>query len=115
MNNTIPGKVSCLLCRGAILFRDGDRSRFFAHMNNEHGAFFDLDYILASSLMDRTQKEVVIRNVLQTESHDTQETLGEAAEDGGLSLKRERTEDDAEIDSETMRKRIHMGGDTAVV
>ena len=77
MNNTIPGTVSCLLCRGAILFRDGDRSRFFAHMNNEHGAFFDLDYILASSLMDRTQKEVVIRNVLQTESHDTQETLGE--------------------------------------
>ena len=115
MNNTIPGTVSCLLCRGAILFRDGDRSRFYAHMNNEHGAFFDLDYLLASSLMDRAQKDVVIRNVLQTESHDTQETLGEAAEDGGLSLKRERTEDDAEMDSETMRKRIHMGGDTAVV
>ena len=115
MNNTIPGTVSCLLCRGAILFRDGDRSRFYAHMNNEHGAFFDLDYLLASSLMDQTQKEVVIRNVFQTESHDTQETLGEAAEDGGHSLKRERTEDDAEMDSEYMGKRINMGGDTAVV
>ena len=108
MNNTIPGKVSCLLCRGAILFRDGDRSRFYAHMNNEHGAFFDLDYLLASSLMDQAQKEVVIRNVIQTESHNTQVMLGHG-------LKRERTKDDAEMDSETMRKRVHMGGDTAVV
>ena len=115
MNNTIPGTVSCLLCRGAILFRDGDRSRFYAHMNNEHGAFFDLDYLLASSLMDRGQKNIVIRNVLQTESHDTQETLGEAAEDGSHGLKRERTDDDAEMNSETIGKRIHMGRDMAVV
>ena len=72
MNNTIPGTVCCLLCRGLVIYKasnlgyllipifsysqDGDTTRFRAHMNNEHGAFFDLDYLLASCMMETEQK-----------------------------------------------------------
>ena len=76
MNNTIPGTVCCLLCRGLVIYKasilflgpeqypcncnttlqDGDKTRFRNHMNNEHGAFFDLDYLLASCMMETEQK-----------------------------------------------------------
>ena len=63
MSEVIPGTVCCLLCRGLVIYKNGDKSRFNAHMNNEHGAFFDIDYLLASSLMDIEQKAVVANTV----------------------------------------------------
>jgi len=46
-----------------VLYKDGDKSRFRAHMANEHGAFFDIDYLLASCMMEEGQKETVARTV----------------------------------------------------
>ena len=63
MENTIPETVTCILCHGLVIYRDGDKIRFREHMRNEHGAFFDLDYILASCLMDADQKESLARTV----------------------------------------------------
>jgi len=63
MSEVIPGTVCCLLCRGLVIYKNGDKSRFNAHMNNEHGAFFDIDYLLASSLMDVEQKAMVANTV----------------------------------------------------
>jgi len=63
MNNLIPGTVCCILCRGMVIYKDGDKSRFKNHMNNEHGAFFDIDYLLASCLMESGQKEAVAKTV----------------------------------------------------
>ena len=65
MNNIelIPGTVCCILCRGLVIYKNGDKSRFKAHLANEHGAFFDNDYILASSLMEAEQKEKVAKTV----------------------------------------------------
>jgi len=63
MNDSIPNTVCCLLCRGTIIYKDGDKARFKAHMNNEHGAFFDLDYLLASSMMEQDQKDTVARTI----------------------------------------------------
>ena len=63
MNDSIPNTVCCLLCRGTIIYKDGDKTRFKAHMNNEHGAFFDLDYLLASSMMEQDQKDTVARTI----------------------------------------------------
>ena len=40
-----------------------DKSRFRDHLFNEHGVFFDHDYLLASSMMDPGQKETVARTV----------------------------------------------------
>jgi len=59
MSSVIPGTVCCLLCRGLVIYKGGDSTRFRAHLNNEHGAFFDVDYLLASSLMDAEQKAEV--------------------------------------------------------
>ena len=33
--------------------------KFKAHMENEHGAYFDLEFILAASFMDEEEKEAV--------------------------------------------------------
>lgn len=63
MENTIPETVNCLLCHGSVSYRDGDKLRFREHMRNEHGAFFDLDYLLASCLMEAGQKESLARTV----------------------------------------------------
>jgi len=59
MNNTIPGTVCCLLCRGAVIFKGGDRTRFVSHMQDNHGAFFELDYLLASCLMGEGERQEV--------------------------------------------------------
>ena len=63
MNNTIPETVNCILCHGMIIYRDGDKLKFREHMRYEHGAFYDLDFLLASSLMETDQKESLARTV----------------------------------------------------
>ena len=54
------GTVRCLLCRGLILYKNGDNTRFTAHLANEHAAFFDINYLLASSFMDEKQKNGIL-------------------------------------------------------
>ena len=56
MTDTEPDTVCCLLCHGIIIFKEDDKTRFNSHMINEHGAFFALDFLLASSMMDEDQK-----------------------------------------------------------
>jgi len=63
MNEIIPGTVCCILCRGMVIYKDGDKTRFKNHLNNEHGAFFDIDYLLASCLLENDQKEAIARTV----------------------------------------------------
>ena len=59
-----PRTVRCLLCRGLVQLRnDGELriglEKFKAHMENEHGAHFDLEFTLAASFMDEEEKEAV--------------------------------------------------------
>ena len=42
-----------------VIYKDGDKTRFIAHLANEHGALFDVDYLLASSMMENDQKASV--------------------------------------------------------
>jgi len=81
MEEVIPGTICCLLCRGLVIFKNGDKSRFKAHLNNEHGAFFDIDYLLASSLMDTDQKAQVANTVKvnETETGEKESTNSEEA------------------------------------
>ena len=53
-------KIACLLCRGLISFKNGDRSRFLDHMNNEHDARYDFDVVLVVSLMTDGEKKVFV-------------------------------------------------------
>ena len=55
----------CLLCHGIILYKDGDKTIFKAHVKNEHRAFFDLDYLLVSSLMGQEQRISMVKTVKQ--------------------------------------------------
>jgi len=72
MEVSIPvGTVRCLLCRGLVIFKNGDKSRFVSHLQNEHGAFFDTDYLLASSLMNDDQKAKVAKTVQMTQGNET--------------------------------------------
>jgi len=58
-----PGTVSCMLCRGVVAYRGGDTTRFNNHMNYEHGAYFDIDFLLAACLMNNEERDAV-RNVM---------------------------------------------------
>jgi len=67
-----PGTVCCILCRGMVIYKDGDKARFTAHMANEHGAFFDISYLLASSLMEDEQKAAVARVVEGSDANENE-------------------------------------------
>jgi len=59
-----PGTVCCILCRGMIAYRNNDTTRFSNHMNYEHGAYFDMEFLLAACLMDEEERKAV-RNVME--------------------------------------------------
>ena len=59
------GKVSCLLCRGFISYKNSDRTRFKDHMLNEHDVKFDSDVILAVSVMSQKEKAFIVKSSLQ--------------------------------------------------
>ena len=54
-----PGTVFCILCNGIVSYKKGDTKRFEDHMNIEHGAFYNLEYILAGCLMNGDQRKVM--------------------------------------------------------
>ena len=58
-----PGTVSCMLCRGVVAYRGGDSTRFNNHMNYEHGAYFDIEFLLAACLMNNEERDAV-KNVM---------------------------------------------------
>lgn len=74
-----PGTVCCLLCRGMVTYRNLDTSRFMAHMNYEHGAYFDMEFLLAACLMDEEERKAV-RNVMELK-HRAQQEKGKEVED----------------------------------
>ena len=51
--------VCCLLCRGVFNYKDKDSTRFEEHMQSEHGAYFDIEFVLATCFMDQEEKDAV--------------------------------------------------------
>ena len=64
-NDTPKGKVSCLLCRGFISYKNSDRSRFRDHMESEHDVQFDSDVILAVSVMSKAEKQFIVESAVK--------------------------------------------------
>ena len=58
--------IRCFLCRGYVLYKEGDLARFKAHLANQHGAFFDIDYLLASCFMEDSQKLAVSKPIMES-------------------------------------------------
>jgi len=69
--------IRCFLCQGYVLFKDGDLERFRAHLANQHGVFFGIDYLLASCFMDDEQRTSIAKpfiDSLQSENMVQQES-----------------------------------------
>ena len=58
-----PGTVLCLLCRGVISFKAGDKTRFESHVLHEHEAYFGLDVLLAISFCREEEREAIVAAV----------------------------------------------------
>ena len=59
--------VRCILCRGRVIYKNGDITRFTSHLANEHGAFFDIEYLLASCFLDESQKRAIADPVVSSQ------------------------------------------------
>ena len=57
------GTVVCLLCRGMISFKAGDKARFESHLQHEHEAYFGLDVLLAVSFIREEERRALVRSV----------------------------------------------------
>jgi len=66
--------IRCFLCKGFVLYKDGDLSRFRAHLANQHGIFFDVDYLLASCFMDDSQKQAIALPYLESLNREVSPT-----------------------------------------
>ena len=64
-NETPKGKISCLLCRGFISYKNSDRSRFRDHLESEHEVKFDSDVILAVSVLSAAEKQFIVESAVK--------------------------------------------------
>jgi len=61
------GKVACPLCRGYITYKNNDRSRFKAHLEEEHEMELDSDIniILAVSVLNDEERSLLVKATTQ--------------------------------------------------
>ena len=57
------GTVVCLLCRGMISFKSGDKARFESHLQHEHEAYFGLDVLLAVSFIREDERKALVKAI----------------------------------------------------
>jgi len=58
-------KVTCLLCGGYISYKHGDSSRFSSHLEEEHEVKFDTDVLLACSVLNSREKQLLVQATQQ--------------------------------------------------
>jgi len=83
--------IRCFLCRGYVLYKDGDLERFKAHLANQHGAFFDIDYLLASCFMEDSQKLDVSKPIMESLSSENQVKQETVENSDKAKVKKEKT------------------------
>ena len=70
MNRSLSTTVTCILCNGVVSYKVGDSQRFVNHLQHEHGAFVNTDFLIAASLarQDKLEdfvEEIVLDNTLE--------------------------------------------------
>ena len=83
--------IRCFLCRGYVLYKDGDLERFKAHLANQHGAFFDIDYLLASCFMEDSQKLAVSKPIMESLNSENQVKQETVENSDKAKVKKEKT------------------------
>ena len=64
-----PPIVICVLCRGSVSIRKGDRTRFFNHIINDHEVHYDMELFFALCYLDKEEKETFV-NVVKTKNNN---------------------------------------------
>ena len=83
--------IRCFLCKGFVLYKDGDLSRFRAHLANQHGIFFDVEYLLASCFMDDNQKQAIAKPFLESLNREDSPTSNPEETGVKSTVKKERS------------------------
>jgi len=79
------GTIVCFLCKGIVSYKNKDSAKFEKHMNNEHMAYFGIEYLLAGCTMSEEERlavKDVIKDRIEPDSEsDKNTTLEEDAEE----------------------------------
>ena len=77
-----PNVVVCILCKGSVSVRNGDKTRFFNHISIDHEAHFDFDLFYAISFMsDREKNKFVELLYLKLQKEENSGTQHGASSD----------------------------------
>ena len=90
-----PRVVICILCRGAVSVRKGDRTRFYNHISLDHEVHYDLDLFYSLSYMTAAEKDTV-KKVMQARIQDGGQV---ALEESFLNDQHETTLEESELDT----------------
>eukprot|EP00091_Calanus_sinicus_P025740 TRINITY_DN9992_c0_g1_i2.p2 TRINITY_DN9992_c0_g1~~TRINITY_DN9992_c0_g1_i2.p2 ORF type:complete len:140 (-),score=46.24 TRINITY_DN9992_c0_g1_i2:909-1328(-) len=61
MLDLVGKSICCILCRGSILYFDETGiTKFGRHMQFEHGAMHDLDFMMAACKMNESEKKALV-------------------------------------------------------
>eukprot|EP00092_Neocalanus_flemingeri_P021618 GFUD01023448.1.p1 GENE.GFUD01023448.1~~GFUD01023448.1.p1 ORF type:complete len:761 (+),score=210.60 GFUD01023448.1:49-2283(+) len=66
MASSPPGTVCCFMCKGMVIYKKGDKTRFNNHMNNEHGVVFEIDFLFATCKLNEEER-VKVKDVIENE------------------------------------------------
>jgi len=70
------GTILCFLCNGFVSYKKKDSSKFQKHLNNEHAAYFGIEYLLAGCTMTEAERLSikVISDRIEPDSESDQNT-----------------------------------------
>ena len=79
------GTIVCFLCKGIVSYKNKDATKFEKHMNNEHMAYFGMEYLLAGCSMSEEErlavKDVIKDRIEPDSASDQNTTLEEDTEE----------------------------------
>ena len=55
-----PPIIICVLCRGSVSVRKGDKSRFYNHISQDHEVHYDMELFFTLSYLEEQEKETFI-------------------------------------------------------
>jgi len=104
--------ISCILCGGTIDYKNQDPTTFRNHMKDQHGAFHQIDYILASCFLSKEELGKVARRPLVElgaqeleEMEGLQETLAEDLDTHQESLGSKRDAEEIHVGTPTKKRK----------
>jgi len=99
------GSVCCILCNGSILFFDKvGKVKFQQHMQFEHGAMHNLDFMLAACKMNDTERQALV-DVFDPDKKSASPAQPNNIENTGAKAPSAEEKDSIKVTPQTPRKR----------